>query len=411
MFMQRLNRIIKTLAAVCLSAVILTSCVNFLEGSVESITEHHAAPYTRPPVEQVTVSDYDEFIKELIKLITEHETSSLLVYFSRDGEDVQSELERASEEILSKHPLGAFAVADITINATRIVTHYEVGVEIEYKRTKEQMDSIVNVSAEQGVLNHLLSIMSQYKEEAFFRSRLQLSEDDITRLVKVTYYQNPRRIVMLPIVTLELFPEEGEDRIYKIQFGYSESSSVLQRFGDLLDIYVQRNAEQVEGSTESEMILSLVNSLIESTIFDEGAARSIHIHGAQNLAATAYGALVRGGAVGEGFAMAFKALADELGFDCRVVLGHLDGQVHAWNIISLYGDYYHIDVAMSRVNGIETAFLKTDADFEEMMYTWDRTNTVRATGELTLDDIPGLGDSGEPEDNGEENDENNAEEE
>ena len=145
-------------------------------------------------------------------------------------------------------------------------------------------------------------------------------------------------------------------------------------------------------------------------MFDEGAARTIHVHGAQNLAATAYGALVRGSAVGEGFAMAFKALADELGFDCRVVLGYHDGQVHAWNIISLYGDYYHVDVAMSRVNGIDTAFLKTDADFEKMLYTWDRENTVRCEGALTLDDIPGLGGIDDPDETDDPNGEHNNEE-
>jgi len=254
------------------------------------------------------------------------------------------------------------------------------------------------------MLHQLLDIMSQYKEEAFFRTRLQLTEEDITRMVRQTYYLNPHRIVMLPIVTIETFPEEGTDRIYKIQFGYTESSGMLQRFGELLEIYVHRNSILAEGDTDSEVLLSLVNSLIESTTFDEAAARTIHVHGAQNLAATAYGALVRGSAVGEGFAMAFKALADELGFDCHVVLGYHDGQVHAWNIISLYGDYYHVDVAMSRVNGIDTAFLKTDADFEEMMYTWDRENTVRCEGTLTLDDIIGP-DSFDEHDEADESDE------
>ena len=408
------RRIIKSfiiLTTITASLLVLTGCVNLLEGSVESITENQTAPYIRPPVEQVSVSDYEELLKEILGFIALHETNSQLLYYFRDGTDIHAEIERARDEILNEHPLGAFAVANLSVSATRIVTHYEVDVEIEYKQTKEQIDSIINVSAERGITNQLLVIMSQYREEAFFRTRLQLTEEDITRLVEDTYYQNPHRIVMLPIVTVEFFPEEGLDRIYNIRFGYSESAGVLQRFGDLLEIYVHRNAALVTGNTDSEIFLSLVSGLIESTIFDEGAARTIHVHGAQNLAATAYGALVRGSAVSEGFAMAFKALADELGLECRVVLGYLDGQVHAWNIISLYGDYYHVDVAMSRVNGIETAFLKRDADFEEMLYTWDRENTVRCEGELTLDDISGPEDENEPEDTDEQNDEDNNEEE
>ena len=83
------------------------------------------------------------------------------------------------------------------------------------------------------------------------------------------------------------------------------------------------------------------------------------------------------------------------------------------NIVYLYGEFYHIDVAMCALNGIETAFLKTDEDFEEMMYTWDRVTTVRCVGTLTLYDILGPDDTDEPDDidelNGEPNDDNEEE--
>ena len=219
---------------------------------------------------------------------------------------------------------------------------------------------------------------------------------------------------MLPFVTVEMFPDEGVDRIYEIQFGYTESNpSMLQRYSEDLVSYVRRNAELAVGENDAEILLSLVNNLVESTTYDEGTARTIHMHGAQNFAATAFGALVNGSAVGEGFAMAFKALCDELGFDSRVVLGFYEGRIHAWNIVSLYGDYYHIDVAMSVLNGLETAFLKTDEDFEEF-YTWDWENTVRCEGELTLEDIIGPEEPEDPDDledlDGEPNDDEEEEE-
>jgi len=400
MLNQHLIRKIAPLVIMALSVIVLTGCVNFLEDDVLSITEHQAPPFIRPPVEQISVSNPDELKTELLRLINEHETNSQLIYFIREGEDVQSITEQVSEEILSEHPLGAFAVEEITSNVTRIVTHYEVDIEIVYKQTQEYMDSIINVSAERGVINHLREIMSQYRPEVLFRTGLQLTEEEITELVSRIYYQNPRLIVMLPIITVEMFPEVGTDRIYQIRFGYSETADMLLQFGELLEAYVLRNASEVVGNTESEILLSLVESLMGWTNYDDEAG--IHFHGAQNLAATAYGALVRGSAVGEGFAMAFKALADELGFECIVVLGEYKEQIHAWNIVSLYGEYYHLDVAMCVVEGIEDAFLKTDAEFEEMLYTWDMENTVRCEGELTLDDIR----VPEPDDPDEINDEN-----
>jgi len=388
--------------------MVLTGCINLLEDNLESITKHNITTPVRPPTENVTVSDYNEFAALILRLIMEYEASSQFLYFY-DGDDVQAEIDQVRFEILNEHPIGVFAVAELMLNATRIVTHYEIEIEIEYKRTKEQMESIVTVSSERSMQSQLLQKMSEYGEEAIFRSAMSVTGDDITELVKEAYYQNPHRIVMLPIVTVEIFPEEGIDRIYLVQFGYTETLSMLQRYGEILTANIQRNVELAVGSTESEVLLSFANNLIESVRFDEGSARTIPTHGTQNLLATAFGALFRGSAVGEGFAMAFKAIADELGFDCYVVLGYYDGMVHAWNIISLYGDYYHVDVALCAANGIEFAFLKTDDDFIEMLYSWEMENTVRCEGELTLDDIMIPEDIDDPDNNGDENGESDEE--
>jgi len=404
-------RLIVLIIAVIPVLAAVTGCANLLEGYDESINKHQAAPYVRPPTEFISVNNYDELVATLIKLIMDHETEAQLLYYHLDGEDVHEEVERARHEILEEHLIGIYAVADITAEATRIVTHFEVSIRIEYKRTKEQVDSIVNISSERYLRTQLLNIMSEYKEEAIIRTHLQITEEDIERFVVETYYQNPGKIVMLPFVRVAIFPEEAVDRIYEIQFGYTmENTNMLQLYGEELAYYVRQNAELAEGETDSEILLFLVNNLLESTTFDEAQARTIHVHGPQNFAATAFGALIHGSAVGEGFAMAFKAICDEVGLDNRIVLGHYDGRIHAWNIVELYGDYYHIDVAMCAVNGIETAFLKTDVDFEEM-YTWDRANTVRCEGELTLEDIIGPEEEdlpedidengGEPNDNGE----------
>ena len=374
---------------IAMAIIILTGCSNLLDMSITNITPQNAPPYTRPPVEQITVSDYEELILTILELITEHETEVQLIYYQNEGEDVQAEISRAIQEIQYEHPIGVYAVARISAEATRIVTHFEIDIEIEYRRTKEQIDSIINAPTLRYMMTQLLNIMSEYRDEAVFRTRLQFTEDEITEFIREIYYQNPRRIIMMPAVAVEVFPEEGTDRIYEIKFGYIDDQSILLGYSENLELYVRQEAQRAVGTTDSEILLSLARGLIDSTEFDENTARSIHTHGAPNYAATAFGALVRGSAVGEGFAMAFKALCDELRFDNRIVLGYYDGMVHAWNVVLLYGYFYHIDIAMCVVNGIETAFLKSDVDFEEM-YSWDRENAVRCNGELTLDDILGL---------------------
>lgn len=59
---------------------------------------------------------------------------------------------------------------------------------------------------------------------------------------------------------------------------------------------------------------------------------------------TAYGALVEGSAVCNGYAEAMKLLCDLSGVECRMISGTVDGENHAWNLVSIDGEWYHVDV-------------------------------------------------------------------
>ncbi len=59
----------------------------------------------------------------------------------------------------------------------------------------------------------------------------------------------------------------------------------------------------------------------------------------------AYGALVKGKAVCNGYAQAMKLLCDLSGVECEMISGRADGENHAWNLIRLDDDaWYHVDV-------------------------------------------------------------------
>lgn len=58
----------------------------------------------------------------------------------------------------------------------------------------------------------------------------------------------------------------------------------------------------------------------------------------------AYGALIEGIAVCEGYSEAFKLLCDRAGIDCIIVTGELDGVGHAWNRVRINDKWYDVDV-------------------------------------------------------------------
>ncbi len=62
------------------------------------------------------------------------------------------------------------------------------------------------------------------------------------------------------------------------------------------------------------------------------------------LSNSAYGALIEGNALCGGYSRAFSLIMHELGIESFYVNGEADGGPHAWNVIKLGGEYYHIDL-------------------------------------------------------------------
>ena len=79
----------------------------------------------------------------------------------------------------------------------------------------------------------------------------------------------------------------------------------------------------------------------------------------------AYGALVRGYCVCEGYSSAFKLLMDRLGIPCEVIIS--DYACHQWNAVKVGGNYYYIDVTTDDqiTRCVHSRFLVTRAELEK----------------------------------------------
>ncbi|MBE6788612.1 MAG: hypothetical protein E7539_03000 [Ruminococcaceae bacterium] len=79
-----------------------------------------------------------------------------------------------------------------------------------------------------------------------------------------------------------------------------------------------------------------------------------------------YGVFVDGTAVCEGYTYAFQHLARLVGIQCITVKGELNGyngwESHAWNMVKLDGEYYHVDVTSDDpvISGISGGVLEFD---------------------------------------------------
>lgn len=112
--------------------------------------------------------------------------------------------------------------------------------------------------------------------------------------------------------------------------------------------------------------------IIQLVQYDEElAARTGSQHAEEtSFERTAYGALVTGRTICNGYARAFKAICDALDLPCFVVSGSLDGVRHSWNAVPFEGEFYYIDCTAADSGRSESsAFWVEEGRLESLGYT------------------------------------------
>ncbi len=126
---------------------------------------------------------------------------------------------------------------------------------------------------------------------------------------------------------------------FKLQTGCTEDN--IRKMHDELE---EKAAEIIEGfpknSTDYDKVLYLHDYIAKNTEYDS----SIDYETGAGLCYTAYGCLVQGKAVCQGYAEAFTYIMNKMGIETGVVQGSSYPGGHAWNYVCLDGEYYWLDI-------------------------------------------------------------------
>ena len=360
---------IKRLFSLAISIILLlaaSGCASILEGETSVIVPYidNNAAKTDSGDETITVSTYDEFKSSVKQMVKDYSDYAAFRITEFDREDLENSLNQACQEIALEDPLGSYAVYYISCDVTPIVTYYDVKVSIVFKRTQEEIQNIVSVYSERYLQYSLLSSIQAFEEHCTFHTTIDtITSEFITSAVEKQYYESPLTIIVLPTVDISTYPSGEGDRITDVSFSYGYSSSVLSSMASRLDSAASEIAEHVEGYDDHSLLLGLCEKLASTVEFIP--------QGGTPLNDTAYSALVQKEASSAGIAMAYKALCDKMGLTCKVVKGSHLGEEHFWNIVTLSGFSYHVDITEYLSGNV---FLKGD-DFMRGDYWWD-TGTV-----------------------------------
>lgn len=323
------------------------------------------------PVSSIT--NYSSLKQAILQLVSERAESAELQFQNYDG-NITQDISTACWEVKSSTALGAFAVDYISYDLSRIVSFYQAEIYITYKRSADQIAAVESV--------YTMSDLSAKLSQALRENRTYLvlevtvasaTADTVRTEVSAAYYADPMTCPVMPGVDVDIYPESGVSRIMEITLGYDLDGETLAAMrGDLASaVTAMTLAVLPQGTASGEMpsqrdrVYSLCRYVAEHCALDSNAG------------STAWDALVGGAADSEGLAMALMAGCQGLDVECAVVRGRLDGVDHVWNMVTVDGQTYHVDIAAG-----ELVFLAGD-DTLWGSYWWDTSLYPACPGAYT----------------------------
>lgn len=369
----------KLLAAAAVSAVlcVLSGCSSILESERLVISEYEGDGTVESEISGVEIRDYAGLREAIQRIVEAHQEHAELTFSSYES-DVFEDLSRACEEVKTKTAVGAYSVDNMFYVPTRIVSYYKADLNITYKKSRDAVDAVVQASGVDEFRREILGALENGAGLLAVRISSGLVDADTVRgYIEEAYYGNPMASVILPRSEVSAYPESGMDRIFEIELEYGYEADELRSMSQELSEYMRAFLLLIEDGEPLQRALDACTNLASGCAYttDGGA-----------LASTAYGAAADREADGEGFALLYKALCDEMGIECTVILGRLDKEPHAWNIVKYEGQYYHVDVSSCETQGVAAIFLRRDSDMLGR-YSWDFDEYPACDGPLTYYDV------------------------
>lgn len=243
----------------------------------------------------------------------------------------------------------------------------------------------------------LVDAYSQIQEVSIKSSKLYLeletallSGDDEVDLKNLNFFKKPQEIFyLLEMISNDnpeiMYYKGAEYRLGKLNLLYSKSKKEIishrQRTKEIKEDFIENNINDT--MSDYEKVLAVHDYIVNSSKYDESLLYDLKIPPESY---STYGVLELGTAVCEGYAKAMKYLLDDLQINSMIVIGESKGENHAWNLVELESEYYHIDatwddpITENRRSIIRHNYFNLDDDELSKTHNWNRENYPKANG-------------------------------
>lgn len=349
---------------VLMTALLMLLCGCGMGGEYIVVEPHNEDFEVAVDSDAMKVSNYLSLKNAMLNLVKDGVEEGVIRAESYSG-DITKDLDDAVYELSRTDPLGSFAVDYMTYDYSKIVSYYEVHIHTTFRRTVEEINSVVYVDSQEQLKQKLRDAMIGYEDavivrySSYFDTSLKSLAEEIRR-------ENPDAVFEIPEMSVTSYPENGTQRIQEIQLSYTTDREILKSYGQELQENVCDIAALYGSSLDEETsIRRLYDRLIrDGTLLADDGQRSF-------LEDSPYGALTQSCATSYGYAQAYCLLLREKEIPCTLVSGTLQEQLHYWCRLELSDGVFYVDPAMGVRNPDVPVLLMPEESLEELEYRLD----------------------------------------
>ena len=203
-----------------------SACSRFVPSSYTRVSAHSQTKSEQMDTNVVNVDDYAGLrraIRDFVRGGVEHGVIRVQQYTGT----LEDDLAAAAYSVAREDPAGAYAVDYMTHECTLIVSYYEIHVDITFRKTLTPLSQIPYVSVLSDLERRLHEAMDGYDAVLTIYAGYD-QEPDYAALAQDYYEQNLGRLMALPQITVESYPQGGKPRIVELTMHYPESSRTLE---------------------------------------------------------------------------------------------------------------------------------------------------------------------------------------
>lgn len=252
---------------------------------------------------------------------------------AKTGNVIRLKIEEAKTEYEQYNE--SFEINELTINMN---SYYYEKLTDEQKKIYESIaNAVKNFESEFAVRDYTTNSKDEFAEEVSIAIAAFINDHP-----EVFYLQSQYSTYIL----------SGFDgNIGYVKLNYTEAT--LDDVNAKIEIIKQKIQEYIAGTenlSDYEKELYLHDKLAQNVTYSnlEDLPRAYH---------TAEGPFLENIGVCDGFTKTLQILYDQVGIDSIIVLGVLDDNPHAWNLVNIEGQWYHVDLTSSRSIVEETGII------------------------------------------------------